>query len=336
MILKYAPVIIATLNRCEHLKRCLNSLNDNTGADETEVYVSVDFPPSEKYQQGYVQVVDFLNNVKYQFKEFHVFFQEENLGAKKNFEFLKSVVKEKSTTYICTEDDNEFAPNFLQYINKGLEIFEKEEDVIAICGYKDTEWDCGENKFVKSKLFPAYGYGAWFDKDELMYTEGQQILFSKSNLKFRNMCMLYSRNKCIFYQYITQVICSEKGLFWNDGEFRWCDSAKTMYMHFTEKTVIVPYVAKSRTWGNDGSGANMPDLMSDGSYELPSLDDAKDFEFVFSGLPQYKKSNYRLGDRYLRQCISVKGICGAWVKYILLLLCGYERKQVIKILERQD
>lgn len=49
----YAPVIIPTLNRIEHLKRCIESLEKNTGADKTEVFVSLDFPPSDKYLQGY-------------------------------------------------------------------------------------------------------------------------------------------------------------------------------------------------------------------------------------------------------------------------------------------
>ena len=45
----YAPVIIVTLNRYEHFKRCLDSLEKCTGANKTDVYVGLDYPPSEKY-----------------------------------------------------------------------------------------------------------------------------------------------------------------------------------------------------------------------------------------------------------------------------------------------
>lgn len=332
--MKYAPVIIPTLNRCDHLKRCLDSLNENTGATETEVYISVDFPPAERYQAGYEKVVSFLKQVEYRFKGFYVFFQEENLGPKQNVEFLKSLVHEKSEVYISTEDDNEFSPNFLQYINQGLEIFENNEHILAICGYKDTEWDYKGNEFTTSKLFPAYGYGAWFSKDELMYQEGTKLLFSKENLRFGNMFKLFMRNKCFFYQYITQVICSDKGLFWNGGEFRWCDSAKSMYMHFSEKSVIVPYVAKSRTWGNDGSGVNMKDIMSDGTYKMPEIDSRKEFDFIISDTPKYNKANYKLGDKYLRRYATVKGLCLAWFEYMLLWLCGYDNHKVIQIVNR--
>ncbi len=51
-ITTYAPVLIPTLNRYEHFKRCLESLELCTGADKTDVYVGLDFPPSEKYHKG--------------------------------------------------------------------------------------------------------------------------------------------------------------------------------------------------------------------------------------------------------------------------------------------
>ena len=41
----YAPVIIPTLSRFEHFKRCWESLENCTGADKTEVFVALDYPP---------------------------------------------------------------------------------------------------------------------------------------------------------------------------------------------------------------------------------------------------------------------------------------------------
>lgn len=56
----YAPVIIPTCNRIEHLKKCINSLASNEFAKFTEIYISVDFPPSEKYEKGYNEVINYL------------------------------------------------------------------------------------------------------------------------------------------------------------------------------------------------------------------------------------------------------------------------------------
>ena len=56
----FAPIMIPTLNRDEHLRRCINSLKKNSLAAETDIYISVDFPPNEKYQEGYDRVRKFL------------------------------------------------------------------------------------------------------------------------------------------------------------------------------------------------------------------------------------------------------------------------------------
>lgn len=43
----YSPVIIPTLNRYEHFRECLESLEHCVDADKTTVYIGLDYPPSE-------------------------------------------------------------------------------------------------------------------------------------------------------------------------------------------------------------------------------------------------------------------------------------------------
>ncbi len=52
----YAPVAIPTLNRIDHLKRCISSLAKNEYAKYTNIYISVDYPPNEKYLDGYNEI----------------------------------------------------------------------------------------------------------------------------------------------------------------------------------------------------------------------------------------------------------------------------------------
>lgn len=59
-IKQYAPVLIPTLNRYEHFKRCLESLERCTGADMTDVYVGLDYPTSDKYRKGWQKIDLFL------------------------------------------------------------------------------------------------------------------------------------------------------------------------------------------------------------------------------------------------------------------------------------
>ena len=332
--MEYAPIIIPTLNRIDHLKRCLTSLENNTGAENTEVYISVDYPPAEKYVAGYLEVKTWLkqNALNLRFKKMHLYFQEENLGAVKNIFFLESQIREKYDRYIFSEDDNEFAPNFLMYINKGLEQFEDNPNVFGICAAKDTEWICSGKNITYAKLFPAYGFGSWFDKEKDLKERGQAFLLNTAvTLKPFNIWKLFSRNKCLFNIYISSVLCKDDGLFWQGENLYWCDSIKSIYMHFSEVICVVPAIAKSRTWGNDGSGLNMQakDINPEERWPLDiNLDFVYDStEFV------YNEKNYKLGDDYLKSVTSLKSTIKSIVLYVILMLHGKDRYKAMKTMK---
>ncbi|MGN0156494.1 MAG: hypothetical protein ACI39N_04545, partial [Lachnospiraceae bacterium] len=91
----YAPIIITTLNRYEHLVRCVESLKKNPLAIETELYISLHYPPSEKYRDGYHKIKEWLEQLEGGFKYIHKFYQTKNLGAAENARFLPKEVYQK-------------------------------------------------------------------------------------------------------------------------------------------------------------------------------------------------------------------------------------------------
>jgi len=331
--MQYAPVAIPTLNRKKHLSRCLESLANNTGAEFTEVYVSVDYPPTEHYMKGYLEVRDYLNSFDSScFKAFNVIYQEKNLGAKANFHFLQTLMRQKADRYIFSEDDNEFSCNFLEYINKGLEIYKDNENVIAICGAKDTQW-INENPDVNfAKLLPAYGYGMWLDKDERLKEKAISLLLDKKTLDLKKMIDLIKKNRTLFNIYICNVLCTNKGLFWYDNEIYWCDSVKGIYMHLTDAVCVVPVKAKSRTWGNDGTGVNMRvrDINVD---EKWPLDENKKFEYINIKNMRFNEKNYKIGSKYLRTVDSFLKFLIALCLYFLLLILNRDRRYILKLRE---
>lgn len=60
-IKNYAPVIIPTLCRDVHFKRCLESLEKCTAAEYTDVYVGLDYPAIEKHVEGWKKIDGYLN-----------------------------------------------------------------------------------------------------------------------------------------------------------------------------------------------------------------------------------------------------------------------------------
>lgn len=135
----YAPVIIPTLNRYEHFKNCLESLEACLGAEFTDVYVALDYPPSEKYVEGWKKIDIYLHE-KEKGNNFHsltVYRRETNyfFSGKGNWQTAVKDATINVDRYIFSEDDNIFSPNFLEFINKGLEKYKNDSSVLAICGY---------------------------------------------------------------------------------------------------------------------------------------------------------------------------------------------------------
>ena len=332
--MKYAPIIIPTLNRKQHLMRCLNSLAANTGAEHTEVFISVDFPPAERYRQGYQEVKEYLDKGDFSaFKAVHVIYQQENLGAKDNCTYLIQMIGKTFDRYIFTEDDNEFSPNFLEYINKGLALFEADSRVMGICAAKDAPWAQDGGNVLFSKLFPAYGYGTWVEKEQALVEDCHRLLLPKRVYGPKTMLRLMRQNLCLFTSYVCPILCGDEGFFWNkDGSLYLCDTTRSLYMHLTDKVCVVPTVAKSRTWGNDGSGVNMPATDVNPEADCP-IDTNPTFAYTDISKLRFLEENYKIGDDYMSAPYRKRWFVPV-VYYLLLLLCFGSRKRAIAFVKK--
>ncbi len=165
----FAPVLIPTLNRYEHFVRCVESLSLSPLAKYTTLYVGLDYPASEKHWDGYLKISDYLDRQTLDFKEIVIEKRDSNYGNVKNFLALCNLVKRKYRYYICTEDDNEFSPAFLEFMNRGLYEFDGLTQVLSISGYSyPAEWRPGSSgvMYVDS-YFPSWGYASWFERMDL-------------------------------------------------------------------------------------------------------------------------------------------------------------------------
>ena len=247
----HAPVIIPTLNRYVHFKRCLESLERCTGAEQTDVYVGLDYPPSEKYVEGWNLIDAYLaeKEKKNKFKKLIVFRRDHNCGVGKegsNSGLLLAEVKLLYDRYIFSEDDNEFSPNFLVFINKGLELYKEDPKIMGISGYS---YPIVSKKYKSSKIVAMpqaalWGYGRWFSKKytyDIIRKENymDSILFSLKKSFFLLIKRPYSLNTLLSMKfrnrfYGDSLVCTELVL-------------KDIFFVF-------PVISKVRNWGCDGTG----------------------------------------------------------------------------------
>lgn len=274
--MQYAPVIIPTLNRYEHLKRCIESLQRNSFAKETELYISIDYPPSQKYCEGYYKVVQYVKNEIKGFKKTNLFFQPKNLGPFSNCEFLQTEVAKRYETFIFTEDDNEFSPNFLAYMNEGLNKFRGESHILTICGYCNPIINGIGNELVKSQsLFSCWGYATWIEK------WNNCINFSKEEIqiymrKFSNVIKLCKISKHLFVEAV-QII-TDKHYLALDQQKRLVtiDCVTALYLIIKNEYVIIPCISKVRNHGYDGSGLHCESIGIEGNMYVKQAIDIKE------------------------------------------------------------
>ena len=317
--MEFAPVIIPTLNRDVHLRRCLDSLAANTGTEHTELYISVDFPPHERYRPGYERVKALLEGYDFSmFRKVHIFYQEKNLGPGGNYAFLQDAVRGAYSGYIFSEDDNEFSPNFLDYMHKCMEFYRDDPKVLSVCASRDTDWELNGEPVGFSRLNASYGIGIWFQKRRQEEAEGVNILLPDKLYGPSVMWRLYRQNRCLCCMYILDVLGTDRGLFWKDPEhLYWCDSLHSLYMHLTDRVCVVPALAKARTWGNDGSGVNMAKQDFDPEAKWP-LDTAREFDASQLPAPVFDSRNDQLGDTYMPHSRK-QGLLALLVYGILML-----------------
>lgn len=255
----YAPVIITTLNRYEHFKRCIESLARNPWAKYTEVYVSVDYPPEEKYEEGHGKIVQYLNNREFkEFKMFHLYFQEKNLGMARNAEFLREKAFARFDRVIYFEDDLEVSPNYLEFMDKALEAGRQDDNIYCAGAFT------GRIKMPKSMtgtafkaLSCSYGNGTYRDKRNKMMQEVSVAWLDDIVYHPGKMFKVFCRSKVTFHFLLNGYIIEHKRVFFNeDGSLRPIDIVMDVYMIMNNMFSILPTVSKVRNWGMDGSGQN--------------------------------------------------------------------------------
>lgn len=243
----YAPIIIPTLNRYQHLKRCVDSLALSKYAEKTELIIGLDYPPSEKYFSGYNKLRDYLTSIT-GFAKVTVLTAKKNYGAIANIDRLMQYVRDRGyDRFVFTEDDNEFSPNFLEFINKGLELYKNDNKIKAICGYTYLGVNASDYKsnVVAFKEFTAWGYGQWIEK-EFHYQRCEKAE------EYRDLILGSWKLSMKLWTKRSRTLNDLLSMFFRETTYG--DSLCDTELVIDDKYCVYPVVSMVRNWGHDGSG----------------------------------------------------------------------------------
>lgn len=341
--MEYAPILIPTLCRYDHFVRCIESLKKNTWAIYTDVYVALDYPAKESHWDGYNKICKYLENSFDEFANFYVVKRPYNYGAAKNMADLRKEILEKYDCFIRTDDDCEFSTNFLEYMDKSLEKYKDDENILGVTGYSyPVSWkiDPKYNAFKNSLIFSMWGTGFWKNKFLKMQQDIESGYikkhFSLNNLKTCKMtdaCYLdclngkfsYDNNNLIMF--VTDIACG-------------------CYMQLIGKYIITPTISKVRNYGFDGSGIFCQKIEDNAkvdnakfyNYRLQEIDTLERFDLSVEENYNFEE-NYKLLNEFnsRKKNEILKAKVKYCIKWIIIKIC-HERfyKKMLGKIKKND
>lgn len=316
-----APIIIPTMSRYEHFVRLMESLKNNTWAKYTDVYIGLDYPPYEKYFDGYNKIKEYLSGNFEEFNKIVVFEREKNYGAYKNCECLRNYIFQRYDRLIRADDDCEFSSVFLEYMNKALTKFENDDNVVAVTGYSyPVTWKVDKNAtaFKNNAIFPMWGTGYlrknYYKMENDILNDCFSNFFRKNFIKRENM------TKARWIDVIGSLYNNNK----LDLLHRTTDISFGAYIQIKEKYIITPKETLVINHGFDGSGIYCQNNSGNSRYE----DSASTYNYKYQTMQyldkftlvvdknQNLKTNRIIMDKFDNRSILI--LFKTFIKYILL------------------
>jgi len=124
-----APIALFTYNRLDFIKILVDSLKKNTLSKKSIIYIFSDSWKDLEDKKNVLEVRNFIKNVS-GFKKIIIISRKKNYGLAKNIISGVNFVLKKNKKIIVLEDDLELSKYFLNYLNDGLNIYEKEKKLL--------------------------------------------------------------------------------------------------------------------------------------------------------------------------------------------------------------
>lgn len=282
-----APIALFVYNRLKHTQQTVTSLQKNSLAAESDLII---FPDAEKSgaHAAAVQVVrDYIHTIQ-GFKSVSIVMREKNFGlARSIVDGVTSVVNAYGEV-IVIEDDLITSSFFLQFMNDGLRLYGKNENVASIHGYVYPIDGLPETFFMRGS--DCWGWATWRDRWAMFEPDGEALL---SELKHRNLTKYFDLNGAYpFTQMLSDQISGKN----NSWAIRWHAS-----VFLKNKFTLYPGKSLVLNIGNDGSGEHcgVTDKFSSDVAMLPVCLDGvvvEENEYAFRMFEEYF-NNQKIGFR---------------------------------------
>jgi hypothetical protein len=162
-----APIALFVFNRPEHTKKTLESLKNDLLSAESELFVFSDGPRNKEDESG-VEAVRTLVDELDGFKKITIYKKSENCGLAGSVIAGVTEVIRQFGKVIAIEDDLQFSPHFLSYMNEALVRYENDPRVFSIGGYSpplEMPQDYVDDSYLSYRCC-TWGWATWQNRWE--------------------------------------------------------------------------------------------------------------------------------------------------------------------------
>lgn len=243
-----APLIVFSYNRPEHLKKCIQALGANQLASETPIYVFSDGPKNAKDIEKVNAVREYLYSIEKSkiFKSISIILAERNKGLANSVIGGVTEILKKYDRVIVVEDDSIASTNFLEYMNKCLEIYQNCKYIGAVGGFTipiTFPKHFSDDVFLMTRG-SSYAWATWRNRWEMIDWQVNDYNKFKYNPFKRMSFNKYAPDRA-------RMLDKQMEGYIDSWAIRFSYS-----MHKNKMLWVMPKVSKIKTIGFDGSGTH--------------------------------------------------------------------------------
>lgn len=173
----HAPVVLFAYRRPDHLRRALDSLATNPGAERTALSIYCDGAKSVIDREAVEQVKEIARGMQgsAMFASVRVIERDHNIGLAASVISGVTQTLEDHESVIVMEDDLVVSPDFLEYMNQALELYVNNEEVISIHGFMySVPPVLPQTVFLRGA--DCWGWATWRRGWEIFEPDSQKLL----------------------------------------------------------------------------------------------------------------------------------------------------------------
>jgi hypothetical protein len=235
-----APIALFVYNRPIHTAKTIAALSENKLASASDLIIFSDGPRSQAHAESVLEVRKYIHNIN-GFKSVSIVEQTGNMGLAQSIISGVTATVNKHGRVIVLEDDLVTSPYFLQYMNDGLSIYEKQSNVASIHGYVAPILGLPETFFRRGA--DCWGWATWQDRWAIFEANGEKLL---QELKRQRLTAEFDLNHAYpFTQMLADQIAGKN----NSWAIRWHAS-----VFLRNKLTLYPGTSLVVNIGHDGTG----------------------------------------------------------------------------------